>query len=600
MTSQIWVADFETVVYDGQDSTDVWSAGYMNINSDDVTIDNNMDTFMLKLLNSRVNIKCYFHNLKFDGSFILQWLHNHHYQQALNGDAFIKLKDMTKSTYKYLVSDRGVFYSITIKNAKGKAIEFLDSYKLLPFSLDNIAKSFRLEHQKGSIVYKGKRKAYSFLTDEEKEYQKNDVLILRDAIRFMIKNGHTKTTIGSCCLAEYKKIAGPEYRRWFTRVDLNRLPNGQTEDEFVRQSYKGAWCYCREEKANKVFYNGFTLDVSSLYPFVMSSPYRYPVGNGKWIDEESWNREKNDEYKYYFLKFKCRFKLKDGYLPFVQIKNNALYDGTVMQRQSKIEWWTGNVIDETVELTFTKTDWERFIEFYDYWDFEFLGCVTYETEVGIFDDYINKYKKIKENSKGAERTLAKLFSNNLYGKLATSPNSSYKIAYFDDGVLKWRTVLEKAKKTVYIPAGSAITAYARDYTIRSAQKNYKHFIYADTDSMHLDCPLCLVKGVNIHPTRYGDWKIERQWKKGLFVRQKTYVEEDLNGEIFVTCAGMPKQAKAVFVDKVKMEELTLEDFKVGLKVPGKLMFKQIKGGAVLIDADFTMKEKKTKTVPFVR
>ena len=33
------------------------------------------------------------------------------------------------------------------------------------------------------------------------------------------------------------------------------------------------------------------------------------------------------------------------------------------------------------------------------------------------------------NSKGAKRTEAKLFLNNLYGKLASSSNSSFKVAY---------------------------------------------------------------------------------------------------------------------------------------------------------------------------
>ena len=36
---------------------------------------------------------------------------------------------------------------------------------------------------------------------------------------------------------------------------------------------------------------------------------------------------------------------------------------------------------------------------------------------------------------------------------------------------------------------------------------------------------------------------------------------------------------------------SIKDFKVGLKVPGKLMPKQLPGGVLLVDSEFTMKER---------
>ena len=75
----------------------------------------------------------------------------------------------------------------------------------------------------------------------------------------------------------------------------------------------------------------------------------------------------------------------------------------------------------------TQTDFELFKEHYIIKDFEFLYGAWFYTVKGIFDDYINKYAEIKMNSKGAIRQIAKLFLNNLYGKLATSDDSSYKI-----------------------------------------------------------------------------------------------------------------------------------------------------------------------------
>ena len=55
------------------------------------------------------------------------------------------------------------------------------------------------------------------------------------------------------------------------------------------------------------------------------------------------------------------------------------------------------------------TDWILFNEHYDLFDLEILDGCYFNTMIGIFDDYINKYMEIKMNSKGAMRTLAKLF-----------------------------------------------------------------------------------------------------------------------------------------------------------------------------------------------
>ena len=57
-------------------------------------------------------------------------------------------------------------------------------------------------------------------------------------------------------------------------------------------------------------------------------------------------------------------------------------------------------------------------------DFEILDGCYFNSAIGIFDRYIEKYKKIKLESKGAKRELAKLFLNNLYGKMASSTDSS--------------------------------------------------------------------------------------------------------------------------------------------------------------------------------
>jgi len=266
------------------------------------------------------------------------------------------------------------------------------------------------------------------------------------------------------------------------------------------------------------------------------------------------------------------------------------------------------------------TDFKLFTEHYDVKEFEILDGCYFRADTGIFDIYINKWRDIKINSTGAMRTLAKLFLNNLYGKMASSTNSSFKVAVTkEDGSIGYLNAVEHDKKPGYIPIGSAITSYARNFTIRAAQANYHGvdkpgFIYADTDSIHCDLEQSELVNVPVHPTAFCHWKVESTWDTGWFVRQKTYIEhviaEDGNPVdkpyYNIRCAGMSESCKRLFVasmtgsepansEDLTQEELdfahtrrTLKDFAVGLKIPGKLMPKRIRGGIILVKDYYTM------------
>ena len=201
------------------------------------------------------------------------------------------------------------------------------------------------------------------------------------------------------------------------------------------------------------------------------------------------------------------------------------------------------------------------------------------------------------------RTLAKLFLNNLYGKFASSNESSYQVPRLDDGgVLAFDTIREYDKKAGYIAIGSAITSYARCFTITAAQLNYhgpnKHgFIYADTDSIHCDLSADKIKGVPVHPTAFCHWKLESSWDYALFIRQKTYLEhitahdlEPVDSPYYdIKCAGMPATCKNQFIEQIEHGTKVITDFTQGLQVEGKLMPKRIKGGVILEPVTFKIK-----------
>ena len=635
----VFVGDFETTVFEGQEYTEVWASACCELFSDDVKIFHSIDEQFEYFKSLNKNIICYYHNLKFDGNFWLAFvIEKLDYKLAATYDRndittfkWKENRDMPFKSYKYMISATGLWYSFRIQIDK-HYIELRDSYKLLPFSVKKIGESFKTKHKKLEMEYVGFRYAGCTITDEEKEYIKNDILVIKEAMEIMYQKGHKKLTIGSCCFSEFKSITGSKFKSLYPYlydIELEKEKYGESNaGEYLRNSYRGGWCYLVPRFANKVIKKGVTYDVNSLYPSVMHSESgnAYPVGKPTFWSGNFIPSEARDGKHFYFLRIKTRFYLRKGKLPFVQIKNNLLYHPNEMLITSdiydrKLKGYSryyidrfGNVKDSYVILTMTMTDFKLFIEHYIVEDFSVLDGCYFQSKIGIFDDYIDKYKQIKMTSSGAVKQLAKLFLNNLYGKMATNTDSSFKVAYVkEDGSIGFYNVPEHDKKGGYIAIGSAVTSYARDFTIRVAQMNYKSegddgFIYADTDSIHCRLNPEDAVGIKIHDTDFCCWKCESVWDEGIFVRAKTYIETTQNDDEIIydiKCAGMPQNCKNLFIKSITRdfnendyneteleflkETRTLKDFKVGLVVPSKLMPKNIRGGIVLLPTTFKLR-----------
>ena len=645
---EFYAADFETTVYKGQTSTEVWASSCVELYTDDVHVFHSIDEQFAFFKSRKTNIVAFYHNLKFDGEFWLSYLLNIlEYKQAYTQEnpedkdtiRWIPPSQMENNTFQYSISSMGMWYRIIIKT-NNRIIELRDSYKLLPFKLEKIGKSFKTKHKKLTMEYSGVRYAGCTITEEEQKYIENDVYVLKEALEIMFDEGHDKLTIGSCCLAEFRNIIGKyKYDELFPNIyefEIDeKLYGSPNAGEYIRKSYRGGWCYLARGKENKIYKNGTTADVNSLYPSVMSSQSgsKYPVGlptfwKGDYIPDEAKRAD-----MFYFVRVKTMFHIKEDKLPFIQIKGNLLYSATEMLESSDIvdrktgkryQYHTtldGETIPSYVIMTMTMTDWILFKEHYYLMETEILDGCYFQARVGIFDEYIEKYKKIKMTSEGALRELAKLFLNNLYGKMASNTDSSFKVAIQkEDGTIGYIIVNQSEKRPGYIPVGSAITSYARNFTIRAAQKNYygpnkPGFIYADTDSIHCDLLPDELKGVIEDPVDFCCWKFEACWDEALFVRQKTYMEHVTHENrkpvdepyYNVKCAGMPERSKKLMLKAmgklpvddgtVYSEEeqeflktkLDVTSFKRGLILPGKLIPKRIPGGVLLTEVSYEMR-----------
>ena len=220
-----WACDFETTVWGEeierqkghkQDRTEVWAAASTKLYDDTETVylHHSLRDWLTFILGQDGHNIVFFHNLSFDGSFIIDFLLRNGWKWTN-----VKAKEMVSHEFSTSISDMGQWYKMTLKE-NHTILEIRNSLKLMPKSLRAIGKSFGTKHQKLDMEYEGERYAYCDITQDEQRYIENDVLLLKEALEMMFAEGHNKLTIGSCCLSEYKSL--------YDRREYNRIFPGYT------------------------------------------------------------------------------------------------------------------------------------------------------------------------------------------------------------------------------------------------------------------------------------------------------------------------------------------------------------------------------------
>lgn len=585
-----YVADFETTTL--PEDCRVWAYAIVDIDDiNNVEIGTNIYDFIEWCSRQKNSPKIFFHNLKFDLSFVTDALFRMGFKHTTEN------KDRQSWTFNTMISDKGLVYQCEIifyrKGKNIKKVTLQDSLKLIPLKVKEIPKAFGLEESKGEIDYQRHNllPPDSPLTDEEKEYITHDVVIVAKAIKYMYSQGLDKMTVGSCALDEYKRLVGKRtFDRWF--------PTPEYHDD-VKQSYRGGYTYVNPKFAGKLVKEGVCLDVNSLYPSVMRDhnnalPFGTPIFfEGKY--------QYDPIYPLYVQMFSCQFELKPGKIPTLQIKHSLDFRGNEYLTSSN---------GEEVTICLNSVDMEVFFKQYNVYNPVYKSGWKFKASTGMFDKYIdkwteNKIKATKEGNKGM-RFISKIFLNSLYGKFATDTKLVNKVPYFEDNMVKYYYSEAESRKGIYIAMASFITSYARRVTQMAAQKitdDYNagisdiEFIYSDTDSLKLSSPgFKLPDGLDIDPYKLGAWKYEGRFsdkgqKPGCgakFLRQKCYIEnltEDITSDdpeyhLEIVVAGMPEEC---------YNQVTFDNFNIGMSYHGKKTPRIFPGGTVLTEGDFTIK-----------
>ena len=571
MACRIGEADFETTTREDDCRVWAWSVCY----TDDIEhpfYGEDIDSFLLFVAREGT-AQYYFHNLAFDGRFVVDRLFRLGYEHTTE-------RRPGKGQFTTLVSNKGKFYQIAVRFFSGVLVELRDSLKLFPMSVRAVARAFGLPEGKGELDYGEFREIGHNLTADEIDYIRRDVQIVAQALEFNLAQGLDKMTIGANALGWFKRQMGAKRFKKLFPVLTPEM------DTYLRDAYRGGFTYVDPMWRGRDVFVGISVDYNSMYPsMLVSKPY--PVGAplqflGRY--------ERDDRYPLYVQSLTCLFELKPHGIPMVQLRNAGYYG-----QHEYVE----RTIDP-VSITLTSVDLDLFLDNYEVDVLSWDGGVKFQACHGadLFGEYVDYWGEVKRTSKGGMRQLAKLMLNNLYGKFSTHPDVTQKVPVFNEcrNLVEWVEGEHEERDPVYLPVGEFCTAWARDTLIRAIMANRDRFVYCDTDSMHLRGTWA-PSGIRLHDTDLCAWKVEGQFWHARHLRAKCYIW-DLNHEVCVTCAGMP--------DNIK-EHCTFENFWFGFsnleEVPtengtivrvkegwGKLRPKAVPGGVVLVPSPYELKE----------
>lgn len=588
-----YVADFET-------STEKWNVSKARVWLYDLcTIDNDLkhltgtslNEFMHTLIKvvsiKRKNILVAFHNLAYDGTYIISWL-------LENGFTATENTEPKQGEFYCIINTMGQHFGYCI-NICGNHIAFVDSYKTIHLSVKDIAEAYQLPILKGEIDYDLYREENYTPTENEIAYIHNDTEIVARALLHNFSMGLHKVTQPANALNYYVKTIGG-------KDTFNSLFPTDYDLSFAREAYFGGMCYANPRYLNLEINNLKSYDINSMYPAAMLHaplPFGYPEKvKGNVIESDEYKRRlKIGKPIIYIQKIRCAYDLKPNKIP--SLFKNRFYTNELHSTSSQ---------NRILELTLTNFDLEMLFENYFVYQIEYVEGEIYSCQQGynltdeefnnlsyeeivekdgkgsLFYDYIKFWRQVKENSKGAKRTNAKFMQNMLYGNFGKNIDGNIKVPYLDDGLVKYKTKNNNQCRQEYVPMAVFITSYCRYLLIKDILKNINNFVYCDTDSLYL-IDTGIEPSLRVHNYIYGAYKIEHIIKRIKVVGSKRYIYEGSNPDgtkygLYVKCCGADNNIK---------KQITFENFSLGLIIEGKKQVKTVVGGKHITTTQYSIK-----------
>lgn len=602
--NNMWVADFETCTDTrNSDLERVWYAGIMNIGTEEVFYYNNIEQFMAFITSPRrflknQNAEIFFHNLKFDGSYILPYLFKEGYTHTEDKPV--------PGEFSTLIDEMGSWYTITIPVTSKCRITIYDSLKIFPQALEylpNVYSTPTKKLQETQEFYAKVRNITHKPTTEEQAYLYNDLKVLQETIKMHIGvyGEDFKKTQASQAFYNFEQ----QFKAW-----KFRFPGLPTDlDKSIRKAYFGGISYVPKDYAGKDLYYIGVYDINSSYPYQLANkklPYGLPV-------LETYGEQPRQRY-FWVADCLATFTLKPHKVPCIPKK--AVYGRESLDTSEK--WLTDS--QGVQEISFCSIDWEIIKQSYDIEIITWLGVTHFKhkihKEVASFINKNNedkvKYKALANHEQDpqlvaeylAKSQTAKINNNSFYGKFGEEIVKYSKIPDWHEQVIyttsQGSEMTEYKRK--YLPLAMATTAWGRHQLVTFANILGEFFLYADTDSVHYirdggDERLKQAEAAGIifiDSVKLGGWKLEGNMSRGRYLRPKCYMEQlDGTEHIEVTLAGLPADPHTGMGSKSR-SCVTWDNFHIGTEYPpevsNKLRVHRTPTGNKLIPVGFKITE----------
>lgn len=557
----IYVTDFETTSenqfkLEGKTRVYLWQSKSLDGKESELglTIKEYVD-YLSSLQKDKI---VYFHNLSFDGSFILWYLleNNYEYKEQV-------LYEREPKTFETLIDDGNIYYAIKMIHNDNTFTEFRCSYKLLPYSLKKIGQIVGVDKLDETHDY-NEIKNFGYLYEvpqEEIDYIENDTEILRLAIIKLRELGIKDVTIST---SAYKSWRMKRYL--FSRNHLIK-PSSEEINQIVDKSYRGGLTKINERYRDIEIEDVISLDVNSLYPYIMVSN-SFPTGEGKMFNsvEDAINENYQKRIIVVYIKY---VKVKEGYHSFIGQFKGFSYGS--YKYEDELENTYLYLWEEEYNLFKLVYEGDTYIQ-------KVVGFKKYEY---VFNEYIEEWHNRKETATTeTEKELAKLMLNSLYGKFGMNDVRSSKIPLTIENDKIIYELKESETIYYYRPIASYITSQARVKLATAIQLLADRFIYCDTDSIYLKGSEIPTDILDVGEHKIGQWKYEGHYKRFKGLKAKCYLVEKDNGKLDSSIAGLPLNARS---------QITFDNFEFGLKLQGVKKSKvNVTGGTIIKDIDFSI------------
>lgn len=518
----------------------------------------------------------YIHNMDFEMSFLMPRLFEKH---------------MISRTF---AKDAHTPLEVELKNG----IIFRDSKALTNMSLASLAKNYtKTQKLVGDLDYTIPRNSTTPLTELEKQYCYNDVLILKEYAE-MLHNEYTKKGLkipltSTGIVRQYVKNSLPKNKIYAIQKGIEKL-FPKTEEQYkntMRWLFRGGYTHAQTGACDEILTNVISYDFTSAYPSVMIhnlfpkssfTPLRCPT-------------EK---------RVRSMIEAGRGVIMLVDFHNIKVKGSHCVESKHKIIQWENPIFEngrlykaDRILVLITDVDLDIYDMFYEWSEMNILSAKT--AHLGRLPNYLynsvlhfyGAKKQLKQQVKDEEKAgLDSSETRKMLQKIKGMLNSCYGMTvsrlYFgtweyditsedpDNDTPEWfctydQTYEDLKKNQILSPYwGIYVTAYCRRNILTAIKHFGDYAIYSDTDSIKIldtapglyeyfeqynDIVMKRNKDIcyrfDLDPDTYTDLGIfdcEGTYDKFKTMGAKRYIYTK-NGKTEAVIAGLPKKATDLFI-----------------------------------------------------